>query len=308
VASSFSEYPGPASLGDLQLGPLLGSGSFGKVYRCIRENKTVAVKVVDCRQRGDGVSSKQLDEIRLGSSLDHAGVVKVIDHGITKETCSGNSVQIAWIIQEFCDLGTLISAVECGWFRQDRKISASPELAVILPTLLDIANAMAYVHGKSIIHADLTGRNVLLASDPNPRGFVAKICDFGISRMKENMDVASMCSVLGTVTHMPPELLADCKLLPATDMWSFGVIGWEAYHGKRCYCGQSPAQIIMSVTENKALCWPDDALQGFTSLMKRSLAFDHTCRPSFEVMVTELGAFMSAAGYAETAESSCTVT
>lgn len=307
MASSFSEYPGPASLGTLQLGPLLGSGSFGKVYRCIRENTNVAVKVVDCRQRGDGVSSKQLDEIRLGSLLEHPGVVKIIDHGITKETCSGNPVQIAWIIQEFCDLGTLISAVESGWFRKERKIDALPELAVILPTLLDIADAMAYVHGKSIIHADLTGRNVLLASGSNPRGFVAKICDFGISRMKENMDVASMCSVMGTVTHMPPELLSDCKLSPATDMWSFGVLGWEAYHGKRCYCGQSPTQIIMSVTENKALCWPDDAPQGFTSLMRRSLTFDHTSRPSFEVMVADLGAFMSAEGYAETSESSCTL-
>jgi hypothetical protein len=288
MTSAFGEYVPPASLGKLQLGPLLGSGSFGKVYRSVVEDKAVAIKLIDCRGRESGATSEQLEEVKLASDLDHPGVVAVMKHATsTEKKKDGEPFTLVWIVQELCDMGQLSDAAERGWLRVMRQITAPPDMAVVLPTLLDIANAMDYVHSKSIIHADLTGRNVLLASSTNSRGFTAKVCDFGLSRLTKGGE-AIQTDVLGTITHMPPELLTSKLLSPVADVWAFGIIGWEAYFGKKCYCGKKPPQIIMTVVKNIPLTWPTETPEQFASFMKRVLAFDHETRPKFSAVIQDL--------------------
>jgi len=293
--SAFGEHSPPAELGEINLGPLLGSGSFGKVYRGTQEGDPpyVAIKVIDCRNRDDGVTSSQLEEVETQEGLDHPGVVKMLKHATSKDSVAGRTVHMAWIVQEFCDLGQLSDAAERGWFRERRHIEAKPDMPVVNATLLDIANAMAYVHSKSIIHSDLTSRNVLLSSSQSSnRGFVAKVCDFGLSRVtKDAMPIQT--TVLGTITHMPPELLKDSLLDPACDVYSFGMLGWETFYGKKCYCGKNPPQIIMTVLKNTPLEWPADAQQGFTSLMRQCLAFEYKERPTFAAAAESLRSLIS---------------
>mmetsp|Transcript_93865 Transcript_93865/g.265557 ORF Transcript_93865/g.265557 Transcript_93865/m.265557 type:complete len:731 (-) Transcript_93865:150-2342(-) len=278
--SGFGEYNPPAELSQLRLGPLLGSGSFGKVYRGTSEGAPVAVKVIDCRGRGEGATSEQLDEVKLTCDLDHPGVVKTLAHNVSMADTGGNRIAVAWIVLELCDMGHLHDAAERGWLRVKRHITAPPDMATVLPTLRDIADAMVYVHDKSIIHADLTGRNVLLTSSASdPRGFVAKVCDFGLSRLTKDGPIET--NVMGTITHMPPELLMKNLLSPVADVWAFGIIGWEAYYGKKIYCGKSPPQIIMTVKKNIPLEWPAEAPQEFVSLMKKALEFDYKKRVQF---------------------------
>lgn len=288
-STTYGEYRMPAGLGKLTLGPLLGSGSFGKVYRGTDENNlAVAIKVIDCRGRDHGVAENQLSEVTLTCGLDHPCVVKTLAHGVSTEKHCGAPMKVAWIVQEFCDLGTLTDAAERGWLRVKRSITAPPDMAVILPILGDIADAMAYVHSKDIIHADLTGRNVLLASSEcRPHGFVAKVCDFGMSRLTHEGKGINP-STFGTVTHMPPSLLMDQVLYPAADVWSFGIIAWEAFFGKRCYGGKNGPQIIMTVIANRPLEWPEDTPEGFASLMRRVLNFNYQERPPFTAVVKDL--------------------
>jgi PAS domain-containing protein len=285
--SGFGEYTPPASLGKLELGPLLGSGSFGKVYRSIADGKPVATKVIDCRGRDRGLTSEQMDEVRLACDLDHPQVIKVLQHGTSNEQRGTSHMTVAWIIQELCDMGQLSDAAERGWLRVTRSITAPPDMAVVLPTLRDIADAMSYVHSKSIIHADLTGRNVLLASSTDdPRGFTAKVGDFGLSQLTADGE-GIHTSTLGTITHMPPELLTNKMLYPLADVWAFGIIAWEAYHGKKVYCGKLPPQIIMTVVKNIPLEWKE-APEEFVSLMRRVLAYECDGRPQFLKVVEEL--------------------
>lgn len=94
-------------------------------------------------------------------------------------------------------------ASDKGFFRPNGK----PDFSYILTAAADIAAGMAYLHSRGIAHGDLTGGNVLLASDSSSfSGVVAKVADFGLARA---MDVKSKIETrtYGTVTHMPPELL-----------------------------------------------------------------------------------------------------
>jgi len=80
-------------------------------------------------------------------------------------------------------------------------------MPLILQAAHDIAAGMSVLHARNVVHGDLTGGNILLASHPeSPSGVLAKIADFGLAR---TMDVQSKIETraYGTVTHMPPELL-----------------------------------------------------------------------------------------------------
>jgi len=286
--SSYGDYLPPRELGALHLGTLLGAGSFGKVYRATNGDKNaVAVKVIDCRRRIDNAIDAQLREVQLSYRLEHPNVVKVFTYATSTDMIDDQEMGALWMVQELCDLGTLTLAAERGWFRQERKMTSSAAMNVLIPTLVDIAKAMDFVHGKSIIHADLTGRNVLLASsDSRPHGFVAKVCDFGLSRYTYGTPFAT--KVLGTVTHMPPELLSKSVLVLEADIWAFGVIAWETFHGKCCYHGKIAPQIVVAVVRNRQLQWPEDAPADFVALIRRCLAYEYADRPAFSIVAEGL--------------------
>lgn len=65
---------------------------------------------------------------------------------------------------------------------------------------------MTYLHSLDILHGDLTGGNILLvSSNKDARMFIAKVADFGLSRVLSAEAIST--GTYGTVTHMPPELL-----------------------------------------------------------------------------------------------------
>jgi serine/threonine protein kinase len=67
-----------------------------------------------------------------------------------------------------------------------------------------------------------------------------------------------LCLALPAVSYMPPELLIDDELSPATDAFSFGVVLWELMSGRRAWRGMGPMQIMNAVTlEKRTLLVPD---------------------------------------------------
>lgn len=77
-----------------------------------------------------------------------------------------------------------------------------------------VCSAMAYLHSLDILHGDLSSNNVLLAcNSDDQRGFTAKVADFGLARMLPQGDTIQTRAI-GTITHMPPELMLEGQLNP----------------------------------------------------------------------------------------------
>ena len=95
----------------------------------------------------------------------------------------------------------------------------------IIQTCQDIARGMKYLHDNNVIHGDLKSSNILLQRNAaDPRGYVAKVADFGLSRQMVSGQTHMSTSFFGTVTHMPPEVLMQGHLSLGADIYSFGMI------------------------------------------------------------------------------------
>merc|ERR1719323_3040658 len=120
------------------------------------------------------------------------------------------------MVQEWCDRGTL--GMHCHKPRVDPR-----SLEEVADMFVDITGAGSYLHSRGIIHGDLTANNVLIKTQVSHKGYVCKICDFGLARVLEGDTSEIMTTQMGTVTHMPPELLMavqDVRLTVAVDTYA----------------------------------------------------------------------------------------
>eukprot|EP00210_Caulerpa_lentillifera_P006060 g5791.t1 len=194
-----------------------------------------------------------------------------------------------WIVLEFCDRGSLSNAVHDGSFKIPIDRGTKPNVANALLTALDIANAMMYLHNIRIVHGDLKTENVLLKNDvADPRGFVCKVSDFGLSRfLAEDTHIETF--TYGTITHMPPELLKGGILTPAADVYSFAVLMWELLTGVRPFEGKTHGEIVLLVVNReKRPQIPDYCPEGYAELLEDCWRQSHLERPGFPEVVDRL--------------------
>ncbi|KAF6260297.1 kinase-like domain-containing protein [Scenedesmus sp. NREL 46B-D3] len=206
-----------------------------------------------------------------------------------------------WMVLEYCDRGCLQDAVERGWLRESRSCVSGPvSLLAVLATAAEIASGMALLHSNGIIHGDLSAFNVMLSSaDPaaaiGDRGFVAKVADFGLSRTLTHGSKV-VTKTYGTITHMPPETLEHGVAGKAADVYSFGVLLWQAADGcsfgvllwqmvtgSRAWAGLSHMGVVNAVCCNRQqLQFPGDAPDALVMLGVACMAHDPAERPTFQ--------------------------
>ena len=113
-------------------------------------------------EEADSYRNTVLREAAINVALDHSNIVATYTYDM--QPLVGDSALCDWqmyIIQEFCDGGTLLSAINNGtFFMNEAGFSFSPRLDIILPLLSQIACGCAYIHSKNIIHGRfrVTGR------------------------------------------------------------------------------------------------------------------------------------------------------
>uniref|UniRef100_A0A7S0AJX0 Protein kinase domain-containing protein n=1 Tax=Pyrodinium bahamense TaxID=73915 RepID=A0A7S0AJX0_9DINO len=280
---------------DVRLLRLVGQGSFGKVYYGLWMGSPVAVKIIETRTTEQQRKFEPAFEAVLSASMAHPNLVQTFmsstrnkpsTSGLTEEA---EPVLETWMVQEWCDRGTL--GTHCSKPRSD------PEsLIEVMDICIDIAGAGAYLHSRGIIHGDLTANNVLIKTQVSRKGYVCKICDFGLARVLEGDTTDIMTTQLGTVTHMPPELFGvgqEVRLTTMADIYAAGVLMWQAVKGEPPFFGLSPPQVVVQIVKGKRLKLPEEVPQEINEVFMNCTAPEPEDRPTFDGLVKTFSGMMS---------------
>ena len=96
--------------------------------------------------------------------------------------------------------------------------------------VLQILQALTVLHAAGIVHRDLKPANIMV--EASPAGPTAKIMDFGLAHMAAGARLTQSDVVLGTPLYMAPELLTGSDPDPRVDLYSLGMILYEAWGGE----------------------------------------------------------------------------
>ena len=211
---------------------VIGRGGMSTVYRATDEalGRTVALKVFRADLADADDVRRQQDEIRLIAGLNHVALVTLFDAVSTDSSGddSSGSRDRTFIVMQYVD----------GRDLRDR-LSAGPIDATTVAMLgADLAEALAYVHGRGVVHRDVKPGNILLPNHGNSTtGPQAMLADFGIARIVDGTRHTATGSVLGTASYLSPEQAVGSAMSSATDVYSLGLVLIECLTGERCFPG-----------------------------------------------------------------------
>uniref|UniRef100_A0A8C4W9N2 Tyrosine-protein kinase n=1 Tax=Gopherus evgoodei TaxID=1825980 RepID=A0A8C4W9N2_9SAUR len=255
---------------DVLLGERIGRGNFGEVFsgRLLADNTPVAVK--SCRETlPPELKAKFLQEARILKQYSHPNIVKLI--GICTQK------QPIYIVMELVQGGDFLTFL--------RSEGQQLKVKELLKMTANAAAGMEYLESKHCIHRDLAARNCLVTEKNS-----LKISDFGMSREEEDGIYAST----GGMKQIPvkwtaPEALNYGRYSSESDVWSFGILLWEAFSlGAIPYSNLSNTQTREAIEQGRRLDPPEQCPEDVYRLMQRCWEYDPRKRPSFSTIHQEL--------------------
>jgi serine/threonine-protein kinase len=241
---------------------LLGVGGFASVYKVKNRNldRLEALKVLnETRAASSGFMERFIQEARIVASLEHPAIIRVHDFGSAGE--------LLWYTMSFIDGPSLALQLDRHGRLHEERVA---RLAV---PLLD---ALAYAHGRGIVHRDIKPGNVLL--DAGERPFLS---DFGIAKVSGGIARTGTGFVLGSPGYLSPEQLRGEAVDGRSDLFSFGITLYETLTNSVPFDSEEPvATAIRRISEDveplsKLLPGIDPELE---RIVMKSLARDRAAR------------------------------
>ena len=212
--------------GDFQVGPLLGRGGMGAVYRGRQQSldRDVAIKVLPPHlSDNEGFRSRFQLEAKAVASLDSPHIIKVYGAG---EAAGHN-----YFAMEYVEGDDLAVTIRKG---------GKPTQRVALEWVLQAARGLQAAGELGIVHRDIKPANMMLT-----RKGVVKLMDFGLVRStKEAHGLTMTGTVMGTVSYFSPEQGRGERCDSRTDLYALGVVFYEFLTGRLPFTGEDPTSII----------------------------------------------------------------
>jgi len=192
----------------------VGRGGFGEVFCGTWAGQQVAVKEVQDANPTDGEVCDFVLEISLLSGLSHPNIVRFWRGCVDLRRGSRTLL----LVTEWMDCGTLSALLHEA---QEPVLSVKESLVLAL----SVARGVAYLHDVGILHLDLKSPNVLLNSS-----FHAKLCDFGLAKVREQVGAHTMLRGISPV-WASPEMFDDSVggITERADVYSFGIVVFEIF-------------------------------------------------------------------------------
>ncbi|XP_047033707.1 putative inactive tyrosine-protein kinase Wsck [Helicoverpa zea] len=273
----------PRNLIDIDISCIVGVGSYGKFTRGkVQQHGAQTpglVQVVADRELERPDKKQMLQELdQLIKSSEHENVISLIGFCETNTTLfvvledSKHSLKDMLLQSRHRDL-------------QNNKFCLIPENRM-LQYFIDIARGMEYLHSKKILHKRLSCRNIALGDNG-----IAKISGFGLSHMRplhETPDYTRWTS------H---EMLRQTRFNPKADVWSFGILMWEALTiGATPYFHSANKDVAARILRGMRPSQPSYVGDELFQLCLQCWQVDPDERPAFPGLVQELKPFAEAPG------------
>ena len=255
------------TLGSYRIAKLLGEGGMGLVYKGVHPEigSRVAIKVLS---RDVASSSEAVErffaEAKAANLIRHDNIINILDLAMLDD---GRP----YIIMEYLDGASLGSILE------EQRTLPLGSLARLAGEVLD---ALGAAHAAPIVHRDLKPDNIFVS----PQGR-AKVLDFGIAKLRPDLSGRSgptrTGSLMGTPHYMAPEQATATGVDTRADIYSMGVILYEAATGTRPFVGESLYEILRQHVE--ATPQPPAALRpgmppAYAHVILRAMAKDPAMR------------------------------
>ena len=228
-------------VGTYEIVARLGSGGMGLVFRALDTKLRRAVAIKFLSDEIDDTSARRRfeREAEVLSSLNHPHILTIYDVGEFESH--------QYLVSEIVEGGTLVD-----WLG-----TARPSWRQITELLVGVADGLAAAHAAGILHRDLKPANILVTKD----GY-AKLADFGIAKPiaePAREDVPTIVAdhtrpglVVGTIAYMSPEQAAAKPLDQRSDVFSFGIVFYEALSGRRPFAGASDLEVLQAIIHRPA--------------------------------------------------------
>ena len=230
-------------LNALAIGPLIGIGGMGQVYRAHDSelDRDVAVKVLlpEFARDADRVA-RFAREARVLATLNHPNIAQI--HGFEKSDAA------TAIIMELVEGETLTERIARGPSAMSEMLSIARQ----------IAEALEAAHDQGVIHRDLKPANIKV----RPDGTV-KVLDFGLAksvqhtasegdeRMKSGDPSTIPGMILGTTAYMAPEQARQKPVDRRVDIWALGCVMFEMLTGQPAFTGETPSDVLVKIIEHE---------------------------------------------------------